>query len=153
MHFNQWRIFRWKKDAVTPKTVNNHLAAIPAPARSTLKKARAAIRTASPAGTLEVISYGMPMYKYNRMLIGFVAYPKHCSLFLSTPSVVKMFKDELSRYEILKGTIRFPTDKPLPASLVKKIVRARAAQNQQKQASLIAPRSESVACCKPPELP
>ena len=75
----------------------------------------------------------MPMYKYNGMLIGFAAYPKHCSLFLSTPSLMKMFKDELSRYEILKGTIRFPTDKPLPASLVKKIVKARVAQNDQKR--------------------
>jgi uncharacterized protein YdhG (YjbR/CyaY superfamily) len=122
-----------KKSAVIPKTVNEYLAAVPEPARSTLKKVRAAIRTASPAETIEVISYGMPMYKYNGMLIGFAAYPKHCSLFLSTPSLVKMFKDELSRYEILKGTIRFPTDKPLPASLVKKIVKARAAQNDQKQ--------------------
>jgi uncharacterized protein YdhG (YjbR/CyaY superfamily) len=121
-----------KNSAVIPKTVNQYLAAVPEPARSTLKKVRAAIRAASPAETIEVISYGMPMYKYNGMLIGFAAYPKHCSLFLSTPSVVKMFKDELSRYEILKGTIRFPTDKPLPASLVKKIVKARAAQNDQK---------------------
>jgi uncharacterized protein YdhG (YjbR/CyaY superfamily) len=122
-----------KKSPVIPKTVNEYLAAVPEPARSTLKKVRAAIRTASPAETIEVISYGMPMYKYNGMLIGFAAYPKHCSLFLSTPSLVKMFKDELSRYEILKGAIRFPTDKPLPASLVKKIVKARAAQNDQKQ--------------------
>jgi len=122
-----------KKKTAIPNTVHEYLAAVPEPTRSTLKKVRAAIRAAAPAGTREIISYGMPMYKYNGMLIGFAAYPKHCSLFLSTPSLVKMFKDELSRYEILKGTIRFPTDKPLPASLVKKIVKARVSQKDQKK--------------------
>jgi uncharacterized protein YdhG (YjbR/CyaY superfamily) len=73
------------------------------------------------------------MFKYKGMLMGFAAFPKHCSLFLATSSLLKMFKDELSRYKTSKGTIRFPTDKPLPASLVKKIVRARVAQNDQKQ--------------------
>jgi uncharacterized protein YdhG (YjbR/CyaY superfamily) len=122
-----------KKKTTIPKTVDEYLAAVPEPALSTLKKIRAVIRTAAPAETTEIISYGIPMYKYNGMLMGFAAYPKHCSLFLSTPSLVKLFKDELSRYEILRGTIRFPTDKPLPASLVKKIVKARVAQNDRKK--------------------
>jgi len=122
-----------KKKSAIPKTVNQYLAAVPEPARSTLKEVRAAIRAAAPAETTEIISYGMPMYKYKGTLIGFAAYAKHCSLFLATPSLLKLFKDELSRYEISKGTIRFPTDKPLPASLMKKIVKARAAQNDQKQ--------------------
>jgi uncharacterized protein YdhG (YjbR/CyaY superfamily) len=121
------------KRSAAPKTVEQYLAAVPEPARSTLKKVRAAIRSAAPAKTAEVISYGMPIYKYQGTLIGLAAFPKHCSLFLATPSLVKMFKDELSRYEILKGTIRFPADKPLPASLVKKIVKARVAQNDQKK--------------------
>jgi uncharacterized protein YdhG (YjbR/CyaY superfamily) len=115
------------------KTVDQYLAAVPEPARSSLKEVRAAIRAAAPAKTTEIISYGMPMYKYKGRLMGFAAYPKHCSLFLATPSLLKLFKDELSRYEISKGTIRFPTDKPLPASLGKKIVKARVAQNDQKQ--------------------
>jgi len=122
-----------KKKSAIAKTVNQYLAAVPEPARSTLKEVRAAIRAAAPAETTEIISYGMPMYKYKGTLIGFAAYAKHCSLFLATPSLLKLFKDELSRYEISKGTIRFPTDKPLPASLMKKIVKARAAQNDQKQ--------------------
>jgi uncharacterized protein YdhG (YjbR/CyaY superfamily) len=121
------------KRTTAPKTVDEYLAAVPEPARSSLKEVRAAIRAAAPAETTEIISYGMPMYKYKGTLIGFAAYPKHCSLFLATLSLLKLFKDELSRYEILKGTIRFPTDKPLPASLMKKIVKARAAQNDQKQ--------------------
>ena len=121
------------KRTTAPKTVNKYLAAVPEPARSTLKKVRAAIRAAAPAETTELISYGMPIFKYKGTLIGLAAFPKHCSLFLATSSLLKMFKHELSRYKTSKGTIRFPTDKPLPASLVKKVVKARVAQNDQKQ--------------------
>ena len=121
------------KRSAVPKTVDEYLAAVPEPARSTLKKVRAAIRAAAPAEATEIISYGMPMYKYKGTLIGFAAFPKHCSLFLATPSLLKLFKTELSRYEVLKGTIRFPVDEPPPTSLVKKIVKARVAQYDQKQ--------------------
>jgi uncharacterized protein YdhG (YjbR/CyaY superfamily) len=121
------------KRSAVPKTVNEYLAAVPEPARSTLKKIRAAICAGAPAETTEIISYGMPMYKYKGTLIGFAAFPKHCSLFLATPSLLKLFKNELSRYEMLKGTIRFPVDAPLPASLVEKIVKARVAQKDQKK--------------------
>ena len=121
-----------KKKPAIPKTVDEYLAAVPEPARSTVKKVRAAIRAAAPAEATEVISYHMPMFKYKGTLIGIAAYPKHCSLFLSTSSLLNVFKDELSRYQTSKGTIRFPIDKPLPASLVKKIVKARVAQNDQK---------------------
>jgi uncharacterized protein YdhG (YjbR/CyaY superfamily) len=122
-----------KKQSAVPKTVNEYLAAVPEPARSTLKKVRAAIRSAAPAEATEVISYGMPMFKYKGMLMGYAAYRKHCSLFLATSSLLEKFKSELSRYQTSKGTIRFPIDQPLPASLVKKIVKARVAQNGQKQ--------------------
>ncbi len=121
------------KRSTAPNTVDEYLAAVPEPARSTLKEVRTAIRAAAPAGTTEIISYGIPMYKYKGMLIGFAAFPKHCSLFLATSSLLKMFKKELSPYKTSKGTIRCPIDQPLPANLVKKIVRARVAQNEQKQ--------------------
>lgn len=121
------------KRSTARKTVDQYLTAVPEPACSTLKEVRAAIRAAAPAETTEIISYGFPMYKYKGMLIGYAAFPKHCSLFLATSSLLKMFKDELSRYKTSKGTIRFPTDQPLPASLVKKIVKARVAQNDRKQ--------------------
>jgi len=122
-----------KKQSAVPKTVNQYLAAVPEPARSTLKKVRAAIRSAAPAEATDVISYGMPMFKYKGMLMGYAAYRKHCSLFLATSSLLEKFKSELSRYQTSKGTIRFPIDQPLPASLMKKIVKARVAQNRQKQ--------------------
>jgi uncharacterized protein YdhG (YjbR/CyaY superfamily) len=121
-----------KKTSVVPKTVNQYLASVSEPARSTLKKVRQAIRSTAPAEATEVISYGIPMYKYKGMLIGFAAYPNHCSLFLATSSLLKMF-NELSRYKTSKGTIRFPTDQPLPATLIKKIVKARVVQNDQKK--------------------
>jgi uncharacterized protein YdhG (YjbR/CyaY superfamily) len=121
------------KRTAAPKTVNEYLAAVPEPARSTLKKVRAAIRAAAPAETTELISYGMPIYKYKGTLIGLAAFPKHCSLFLATSPLLKMFKDELSRYKTSRGTIRFPTDQPIPATLVKKIVKSRVAQNDQRQ--------------------
>jgi uncharacterized protein YdhG (YjbR/CyaY superfamily) len=123
------------KRSAAPKTVDEYLAAVPEPVRSTLQEVRATILAAAPAETTEIISYGMPMYKYKGTLIGFAAFPKHCSLFLATPSLLKLFKTELSRYEVLKGTIRFPVDEPPPASLVKKIVKVRVAQNDQKKAS------------------
>jgi uncharacterized protein YdhG (YjbR/CyaY superfamily) len=122
-----------KKSAAIPKTVNEYLASVSEPARSTLKKVQAAIRSAAPADATEVISYGMPMFKYKGMLMGYAAFAKHCSLFLAISSFSKKFRKELSPYQTSKGTIRFPTDKPLPAILVKKIVKARVAQNDQKQ--------------------
>jgi uncharacterized protein YdhG (YjbR/CyaY superfamily) len=121
-----------KKKTAMPKTVDEYLAAVPEPARSALKEVRAAIRAVAPAETTEIISYGMPMFKYKGMLMGYAAFPKHCSLFLATSSLLEKFKNELSRYQTSKGTIRFPTDKPLPASLVKKLVKARVAQNDKK---------------------
>ncbi|MGA8764467.1 MAG: DUF1801 domain-containing protein [Candidatus Sulfotelmatobacter sp.] len=110
-----------------PKTVDEYLAGVPEPARSTLKKIRAAIRSAAPPETTETISYGIPAFKYKGMLMWFAAFSGHCSLF-PTKSVIRAFKDELGPYEISKGTIRFPVDKPLPATLLKKMVKARVAE-------------------------
>ena len=114
-----------------PKTVDEYLAAVPEPARSTLVKIRATIRAAVPPDTVEVISYRMPMYKYKGMLIGFCAFEKHCSLFPGA-SAIEEFRDELKNYPTSKGTIRFPVDKPPPATLIKKLVKSRIADNERK---------------------
>jgi uncharacterized protein YdhG (YjbR/CyaY superfamily) len=121
-----------KKKSAIPASVNEYLASIPEPARSSLKKVRAAIRAAAPPETTEVISYGIPMFQYKGMLVGYAAYPKHCSLFLATGHMLQLFREDLKPYETSKGTIRFPTHKPLPSSLVKKLVKARVAQNEKK---------------------
>jgi uncharacterized protein YdhG (YjbR/CyaY superfamily) len=110
-----------------PRTVDEYLARVPEPARSTLNKIRAAIRSAAPPGATEIISYGMPAFKHKGVLVWFAAFSNHCSLF-PTASMIEKFKSELKGYSPSKGTIQFPTDKPLPAALVKKIVKARVAQ-------------------------
>jgi len=115
----------------TPKTVDEYLAGIPQPARSTLEKIRTAIRSAAPSEAAETISYGMPAFKYKGVLVWFAAFSRHCSLF-PTASVVEAFKDELKGFSTSKGTIHFPIDKPLPAALVRKLVKARVAQVEKK---------------------
>jgi uncharacterized protein YdhG (YjbR/CyaY superfamily) len=109
-----------------PKTVDEYLARVPEPGRSTLKKIRAAIKAAAPRDATETISYGIPAFRQKEVLIWFARFADHCSLF-PTGAIIEQFKDELKDYTISKGTIQFPLNKPLPASLVKKMVKARLA--------------------------
>ena len=115
-----------------PKNVDEYLAGVPEPARSTLNKMRAAIRSAVPPEAAETISYGMPAFKHKAVLVWFAAFSKHCSLFPGS-SVIEAFKNELKGFSTSKGTIHFPTDKPLPTALIKKLVKARVAQNESKK--------------------
>jgi uncharacterized protein YdhG (YjbR/CyaY superfamily) len=115
------------KPAAAPKTINDYLARVPEPARTTLQKLRAAIRSALPPSATETISYKIPAFRHGEIIIWFAAFADHCSLF-PTARIIEMFKDDLKPYTISKGTIQFPTDKPLPASLIKKMVKARLAQ-------------------------
>ncbi|HWY55119.1 MAG TPA: DUF1801 domain-containing protein [Terriglobales bacterium] len=115
-----------------PRTVDEYLASVPEPARSSLNEIRTAIRSAAPAEATEIISYGIPAFKHKEVLIWYAAFSKHCSLF-PTASVIEAFRNELKDFSISKGTIQFTTDKPLPAALVKKLVRARVAQNESKK--------------------
>ena len=75
----------------------------------------------------------MPMFKYKGLLVGFAAFRNHCSFFPMSLSVMEEFKNELKDFHTSKGTIRFPVDKPLSAALVKKLVKARIAENEQKK--------------------
>lgn len=114
-------------------SVEEYLSNVPEPARGTLEKVRAIIRAAVPKEATEGISYGMPAFRYKGPLLGYAAFPKHCGLYPMDPAVIDAFKDELGPYQTSKGTIRFPVDKPLPAGLLKKLVKARVAANEQKQ--------------------
>jgi uncharacterized protein YdhG (YjbR/CyaY superfamily) len=116
-----------------PKNVDEYLARVPEPARGTLNKIRAVIRSAVPPGTTEAISYRIPTFKYKGSLVGFAAFSNHCSLFPMSLAVMEALKKELQNYHTSKGTIHFPMDKPLPAALVKKLVKARIAENEQKK--------------------
>jgi uncharacterized protein YdhG (YjbR/CyaY superfamily) len=122
-----------KATSGVPKDIDEYLAGVPEPAHTTLNKLRSMIRAASPAEATEAISYGMPAFKYKGSLVAFAAFSNHCSLFPMNSSLIKTFKKELEGLETAKGTIRFPVDKPLPAALLKKLVKARVAENEQRE--------------------
>jgi uncharacterized protein YdhG (YjbR/CyaY superfamily) len=115
-----------------PRDVDEYLACVAEPARSTLHKMRAAIRSAVPPEATEAISYRIPAFKYKGMLLWYAAFSDHCSLF-PTAAVIAAFKKELKGFSTSKGTIHFPVDKPLPATLVRKLVKARVTQQLQKK--------------------
>ena len=114
------------------KTVDEYLAGVPQEARAVLEKLRRTIKAAAPMAA-EGISYQMPMYKHHGMVVGFAAFKDHCSIFPG-PAVMDAHKEELKGYSTSKGTIRFSVDKPLPAALVKKLVKARIAENEARAA-------------------
>ena len=115
-----------------PKDVAEYLAAVPEPARTTLLKVEAIIRSIVPAATTEKLSYGMPTFHYLGPLVGFAAFSKHCSFFPYSAALIQEFAGDLKNYKTAKGTIRFAVDKPLPAALLNKLVKARIAQNEAK---------------------
>jgi len=118
------------KENAPAQTVDDYLAALPKEARATLEKLRKVVKAAAPKAT-EVISYQIPMYKHHGMLVGFAAFKDHCSFFPGA-NPIATHKDELKAYETSKGTIRFPIGKPLPAALVKKLVKTRVAENEKR---------------------
>ena len=115
-----------------PRNVDEYLASVPEPARSTFNKLRAAIRSAVPPEATETISYRIPAFSYNGVLVWFAAFSNHCSLF-PTAAVIEAFKKELKGFSTSKGTVHFPMDKPLPIALIKKLVKARVAQKESKR--------------------
>jgi uncharacterized protein YdhG (YjbR/CyaY superfamily) len=119
------------KSGKAAKTVDEYLAGTPEPARSTLQHIRKVIKSVVPKETTEVISYRIPMFKFNGMLVGYAAFAKHCSLFPTGSGVIEKFAKELKGYSTSRGTIQFPPDKPLPDALVKKIVKERVKENRE----------------------
>lgn len=112
--------------------VEAYLAKVPEPARTTLEKVRATIRSAVPKEATEGLSYGMPAFRYKGALVAYAAFKNHCSFFPMQASLIDQMKDELKNYRTAKGTLQFPQDKPLPAALLKKMVRLRVAENERK---------------------
>lgn len=112
-----------------PQTHEEYLASLSDDKRAALKTLRRTIREAAP-GAEECISYQLPAFRLNgRMLVAFGATAKHCAFYLMSSSIVEAHREELSDYDTGKGTIRFAPDEPLPATLVKKLVTARIAEN------------------------
>lgn len=121
-----------RSDGVVPRTVDEYLACVPEPARGTLAAVRATIRAVVPPETAEVISYGMPTFKYQGVVLHYAAFARHCSLFPG-PGVIEACQEELAGYKTSKGTIQFPVDQPPPAKLLKKIAKLRIAENAKKK--------------------
>ena len=113
------------------RDVDEYLAGVPKEARVTLEKLRKTIQSAAPMAA-EVISYQIPMYKYNGPLVAFAAFPGHCSLFVINKNILKMFEKELQSYKTSGTTIHFTPDKPLPAGLIQKIVKTRIRENAER---------------------
>ena len=118
------------KGMVIPTTVEEYLAKVPEPQRTTLKKVRAVIQSVLPAEATEIISYRIPCVKYKGMLVGYAAFADHCSLFGMSSTLLGPPKEELKSYSTSKGTIRFAVDKPLPAALVRNLVKSAIAEKE-----------------------
>jgi len=108
-------------------TVEQYIAAAPTEARAALKQIRAAILSVVPAESTEIISYQIPAFKHKKVLVWYGAFSEHCSLF-PTAAVIGQFKEELQGYSTAKGTVHFPLSKPMPLTLIKKMVQARLAR-------------------------
>lgn len=120
-----------KSTEIPIKNIDDYLAQLPDNQRIVLEALRQTIREAAPQAE-EVISYQMPAFKYNGMLVYFAAFKDHCSLFGGNSTLTTTMKDELAPYKTSKGTIQFTVDQPLPAALVRKIVLARVKDNEEK---------------------
>jgi uncharacterized protein YdhG (YjbR/CyaY superfamily) len=112
--------------------VDDYLLDVPEPARTTLNRIRAAIRSIVPPEATEGISYGIPTFKYKGPLASFAAFSDHCSLFPG-PGPIVDFKDELKDFQTAKGTIRFAPNKPPPDALLEKILKKRIGENERKK--------------------
>lgn len=117
---------------LVPKSVDEYLSSVPDPARSVLNEMRAVIRSTVQPEATEIISYRIPAFRTNDVLVWFAAFADHCSLF-PTAAVIEAFKKELAGFPTSKGTIHFPTDQPLPVALIKKLVKARVAHVESKK--------------------
>ncbi len=118
-----------KKNTTDAGDVDKYIAALPDDSREVLANLRKTIRSLVPEAT-ECISYRIPTFKYQGGLVAYASFSKHCSFFPMSYAVIKTYKDELKSYDISKGTIRFHVEKPLPKSLVRKMVNARIAENK-----------------------
>lgn len=105
-------------------TVDDYIAAVPKPALDPLRRLRATVRSVVPRDAREVISYRIPAFKRDRVLVWYAAFAHHVSLFPGG-SVLARFEDDLREYKTSRGTVQFPLDKPLPIPLIKRIVKAR----------------------------
>lgn len=114
------------------KNVDEYIAGVPDEVRPVLEKLRRTIRAAAPKAE-EVISFQIPLFKYHGPLVFFAAFRNHCSFYVVSKPVMEIFSSELKPWDTSGTTIHFPVKNPLPASLVKKIVKARIEENEARE--------------------
>lgn len=117
---------------IAPKDVDAYLKTVPSAAVKPLQALRAMIKAAAP-GAEEVISYGVPTYRYRGPLVSFSATPNHCAFYVMSPGPIAARKAELKAYDTAPSAIRFPAHTPLPEVLVTAIVKDRIAENEAKK--------------------
>jgi uncharacterized protein YdhG (YjbR/CyaY superfamily) len=113
-----------------PESINEYINAAPKEARKKLREMRACIRAAAP-GARESLKWGMPAFSYRRILVTFAAFKHHIG-FYPTPSAVKAFANDLSKFATVKASIQFPLEKPLPLALIRKITAFRVRESIEK---------------------
>jgi uncharacterized protein YdhG (YjbR/CyaY superfamily) len=113
------------------RTIDEYLAGLSADQREALQALRRTIRAVAPAAE-ECISYGIPAFKLDGMLVGFAAHANHCALYAWNATTIADFADELRAFDTSKGTIRFTPDKPLPEALVRHLVEAKVVKNAER---------------------
>ncbi len=109
------------------ETIDEYIASFPPNVQAVLQQVRQAIRAVAPQAE-EVISYQMPAFKQNGVLVWFAAFKNYIGFFPKM-SAMEAFKEKLSSYQTSKGTVRFPLDEPIPVELVKEIVKFRVKEN------------------------
>ena len=118
-------------DTNTPTTIDEYIALFPKETQTILEEIRATIKKEAPEAE-ETISYKMPAFKYNGILVYFAAFKSHIG-FYALPTGHKEFAKELSSYKTGKGSVQFPLNKPMPLTLIRKIVKFRMLENLSKQ--------------------
>jgi uncharacterized protein YdhG (YjbR/CyaY superfamily) len=113
-----------------PNSITEYIAAAPKEARKKLREMRACIRKSAPGAT-ESLKWGMPAFSYQRILVTFAAHKQHIG-FYPTPSAVKAFAKELTKFATASGSIQFPIEKPLPLALIRKITAFRVHESVEK---------------------
>lgn len=121
-----------------PATVNEYIEAAPQDTRKKLRALRDCIRRAAP-GAMEGLKWGMPAFSYQRILVTYAARKQHIGLY-PTPSAVRAFAKELSKFSTAGGSIQFPLEKPLPLPLIRKIVKFRVRESLEKDGKWRTPR-------------
>ncbi|MFO0838164.1 MAG: DUF1801 domain-containing protein [Phycisphaerae bacterium] len=117
------------KSRIAPTTIDDYLAALPGDQRAALEKLRSSIRTIVPDAQ-QCISYQLPTFRFQgRMLVSIGATPNYCAFYVLSAATLPAHKDALVGYDTSKSVIRFQPDRPLPAALLRKLIKARIAEN------------------------